>query len=92
MTVLKEQICPKYSGSTDGRTREEEEEKEEEQETHVFFFFRPLFALRSSRVKPLSIPFRSGACVSQILAEVQDLGHLDSAHTAPICRVETSSL
>lgn len=36
MTVLKEQICPKYSGSTDGRTREEEEEKEEEQETHVF--------------------------------------------------------
>ena len=27
---------------------------------YIFFFSRPLFALRSSRVKPLSIPFRSG--------------------------------
>ena len=70
MTVLKEQICPKYSGSTHGRTCEEGEEEEEEQEKEE----------------------KKNACGSQILPEVQDLGHLDSAHTAPIRRVETASL
>ena len=34
---------------------------------------------------------RRNARVSQILAEFQDLGRLDSAHTAPIRRVETAS-